>query len=340
MRVGLDAIEHVLPSRRVSSEELAETFIDISGHRLLGPGVLERLTGVVERRWVDVGIYSSDLAAAATDRALSSAGLRADDVDLLIFASASHDLAEPATANRVQMLTGCTNARALDVKNACNSFLDGLDVARALVAGGGASAAIVATGEVLSPFVQTSAIEDVEWVHLVAGLTLGDAGAAAVIRPLSASSIAEVRPGVFRTFGEHWSGSRIMAGGSMTGRDFSEAYFWSDSASILSLAVQHVPTVLGQALRGAGWCPGDVDLVIPHQASISVIRKISDVAGIPFEKCVVTARDFGNTAAASIPLALSLARQQGRLDLEHRVMLVGGAAGFSAAAMPMHFCAP
>lgn len=335
MTVGLLSMAHYLPSRVVTTPELAASFRDASGKQVIGARALQRLTGVRERRWAAIDEYSSDLAGQATTKALDRSNLRSEDVDLLIFASASHDVAEPATANRLQVLTGCSNARVLDVKNACNSFLDGLDVAKAMIDLGRVRNAVVATGEVISPFVSLQVPTGEDPMSLLAGLTLGDAGAAAVLVPASDECLATLGQGFFLTFGEHWDVSRIMAGGSMRGRQYDEAYFWSDSAKILGLAIEHVPTVVKQALEAADWTPADVDLVVPHQASVRVIQSICAASGIPFERCVVTAEHLGNTAAASIPVALSIALERGLPAECHRALLVGGAAGFSAAAVPL-----
>ena len=130
---------------------------------------------------------SSDLAAAAAQRAMAAADIEPRDVDLLIFASASHDVAEPATANMVQIAFGCDRAAVMDVKNACNSFLNGLDVAQAFIeTGPGATRVVVAAGECLSPTIKWNIAGSDELPVRLAALTLGDAGAACVLEASAA----------------------------------------------------------------------------------------------------------------------------------------------------------
>lgn len=333
--VGLAGVAHELPARVVTSEELAERFVDERGRRLLRPGLLELLTGVSERRWAAEGQYPSDLAAAAAASAMERSGIAPEAVDLLIFASASHDVAEPATANRVQVLSGMENARVFDVKNACNSFVDGLDIAATMIRAGRSEVAVVATGEVLSPFVQTVASGDDRITSLLGGLTLGDAGAAAVVVPRMEGCLAAVGDGTFLSDGRHWEAAIIRSGGSMMGRDVSAAHFVSDSSTIMRLAGEMIPRVAAEARKALGWDADTIDLVIPHQASVAKMEEIAERAEVPFERFMIIVGSYGNTAAASVPVALSLAFEAGKLGEGDRILLLGGAAGFTASAMPL-----
>ncbi len=333
--VAVAGLAHELPARVVTSEELAERFVDENGRRLLRPGLLELLTGVTERRWAAEGQYPSDLAAAAATTALQRSGIDPEAVDLLIFASASHDVAEPATANRVQVLTGCVNARVFDVKNACNSFVEGLDIAATMLRAGRSQVAVVATGEVLSPFVQTVVSDGDRITSLLGGLTLGDAGAAAVVVPRTDGCIAAVGEGTFQSDGHHWEAAIIRSGGSMMGRDVSAAHFVSDSSTIMRLAGEMIPRVAAEARKALGWEADTVALVVPHQASIAKMEEIAESAEIPFDRFMTIVGTYGNAAAASVPLALSLAFESGRVDAGDRILVLGGAAGFTASAMPL-----
>jgi 3-oxoacyl-(acyl-carrier-protein) synthase III len=333
--VGIAGLAHELPTRVVTSEEVSERFVDENGRRLLRPGLLELLTGVTERRWAAEGQYSSDLAAAAATSALLRSAIAPEAVDLLIFASASHDVAEPATANRVQALTGCVNARVFDVKNACNSFVDGLDLAATMVRAGRVRVVVVATGEVLSPFIQLTVPTGERVTSLLGGLTLGDAGAAAVVVPHTAGCIAAVGEGTFLSDGSHWESAIIRSGGSMMGRDMSAAHFVSDSSTIMRLAGEMIPRVAVEARAAVGWEADAVNLVIPHQASIAKMEEIAERAAVPFERFMIIIGQYGNAAAASVPLALSLAFESGRVTGGDRILVLGGAAGFTASAMPL-----
>ena len=127
-----------------TSDMVEARVAECSGGKRIPKGIIRLATGVVERRYASEGMCPSDLAARAAQRALTTAGIEPRDVDLLIFASASHDVAEPATANMVQLALGCDRAAVMDVKNACNSFLNGLDVAQAFIETGRAPRVVVA----------------------------------------------------------------------------------------------------------------------------------------------------------------------------------------------------
>ena len=335
-RAAFAGIGHVLPERIVASTELEDRVREGIDDRLMRAGIVESLSGVRERRHAPEGTTSSDLAAQAGLRAIADAGLIPGDIDMLIFAAASHDISEPATANIVQVKTGCFNASVLDVKNACNSFVNALDIAASAIETGRATRVLIATGEILSIFIDYDITGVRELRTKFAGLTLGDAGAAAVLEPVE-SGHRGVFPGKFMSDGSKWELSTILSGGTLMGRDASKSYFECHSSELQELAVTTLPPVIKDALWSVGWSVDDIDLAIPHQVSRAVIERLSDIMGVPISKCMVTVDRFGNTAAASIPLALSTARDEGRLKRGDKVLLVGGAAGWSAGVVPIVF---
>ena len=296
-------------------------------------GSIERLTGIVARRYADPGVVSSDLACEAGAAALADAGIEPEDVEVLIFASASHDVAEPATANIVQAKLGARSAHVLDVKNACNSFLNGLDIAQAMITTSRAERVLVTTGEVVSPFIDWKLESEGELRLKLAAFTLGDAGGACVVT--KAGERAELRPGRFFSDGSHWTLSTILAGGSLMGTDMSRVYFECDSVALQALAYEHIPDVIAGACEDNAWSVDEVHLVVPHQVSRRIITRICRRTGIPVERMMITLDRLGNTAAASIPVALSIAAQEGRMARGDKVLLVGGAAGFSASVVPL-----
>ncbi len=333
-RAAFAGIGHVLPDQRVTSTEIEDRVREHIDDRLMRAGVIESLSGVRERRHAPEGTTSSDLASQAALRALDDAGLIPGDIDMLIFASACQDIIEPATANIVQVKTGCFNASVMDVKNACNSFVNGLDVAAAAIETGRAKRVLIATGEILSMAIDydIKGVRDLRTKF--AALTLGDAGAAAVLETVE-SGDRGVYPGKFMTDGSHWELSTILFGGTLMGRDTSRSYFECQSSELQELAVSTLPPVIKDALFSVGWTVDDIDLVIPHQVSLAVIERLGDIVGVPVDNRMVTVDRFGNTAAASIPLALSTAKDEGRLKRGDKVLLVGGAAGWSAGVIPI-----
>ena len=305
-----------------------------SGGWTIPKDIIRLAVGVVERRYAPEGTSSSDLAARAAQGALEESGLDPQAIDLLIFASASHDVAEPATANLLQAALGCESAAVMDVKNACNSFLNGLEVAHAFIETGRASRVLVAAGERLSPTIKWSIHDHADLSVRLAALTLGDAGAAFVVEA-SPDGDRGLFPGVFESDGRHWELSTVLGGGSRYGGEPDRMFFECRSAKLQQLAVERVPRLVEQTLLKLDWSLDDVALVVPHQVSRSVIERVATLLGFPPDRCMVTLDRFGNTAAASIPLAFDVARDEGRVVAGDKVLLVGGAAGFSAAVIPI-----
>jgi 3-oxoacyl-[acyl-carrier-protein] synthase-3 len=322
-----------VPDKVVTSRAIEER-LALEQRFGLMKGIIENQTGVKERRHVSGEEVSSDMALRASQAALEQAGVRADELDLVIFASASHDVAEPATANILQDKLMARNAHVFDVKNACNSFLNALDIMDAFIQTGRCRIGLVAAGEVLSKCINWE-IDTLEEFGLnFAALTLGDGGGAVVV--MAGDEGEETKRGVlgscFTSDGSMWELATIMGGGTRYPRDVSQMYFVSQSLNIAKAAIRNIPPVIGAALQQAGWRPEDVDLVAPHQVSRQIIKRISKISGIPYRKCMITLTKYGNTAASSIPIALAEAMESGRVHKGSKVLLVGGASGFSAGA--------
>lgn len=316
-----------LPEARVSSGEVAERVRATTGFTL-PPQCIERMTGIQERRQAASGQHPSDLACAAGRRALADAGLEPSDVDTLMFASATQDLAEPATANLLQQKLGIGQVQAFDVKNACNSLLTATDLADSLIRTGKAETVLIAAGEVCSYFVDYRIRSNADLQALFSGLTLGDAGGALVVRKASAPNRG-IHYSRFRSFGEHWDLSVVMGGGTLHGRDPEATYLRSRGRDLFEIAVSCVVPEVRAALDALGWQPDDVNLVAAHQVATPIIQAVAGQCGIDVQRCAVSLPYAGNTAAASIPVALDHARAAGRLKAGDNVLCVGGASGFS-----------
>jgi len=322
-----------LPERVVSSREIEER-LGFREKLRLPLGTLERLTGIRERRHVDPGVGPSDLSAQAGKRALADAGLAPRDVEVLIFAACSHDVGEPATANIVQEKLGAANAQVFDVKNACNSFLNALNVLDAFIATGRCRVGLVVSGEVNSCYVDWEVAHREDLERKLAGLTLGDGAGAAVVLPVNGDGRRLVAS-EFLSRGTEWRLAVVEGCGSLHTREMDKTFLYSDSAEIQRLALLECPPQMRRVLSESGWAPEDVDLVVPHQVTVDIARKVAEQVGVPYERWVITVDRYGNTAAASIPIALCEARNQGRLKPGSKVLLAGGASGFSAGAITL-----
>jgi 3-oxoacyl-[acyl-carrier-protein] synthase-3 len=300
-------------------------------------GILAKLTGCVEHREVNPDTNASDLAVAAGRKAISQAAITPAGIDLIIFCACSQDITEPATANIVQEKIGATNAQVMDVKNACNSFINGIDIADAMIKTQKIQTALICSGEVLSRYVDLDIKTRNDLDLRSAGLTLGDGGGAAVVAK-SRGSKGIIKGSCFASDGAAWRLATVTAGGTMYPRDPADpglTYFHSDSEKLIDMARERVPIVIRRLLAGIGWRPEDVDLVLPHQVTVKIVKEISKAVGIGFDKNVITLDRYGNTAAASIPIALDYALQSEKIRPGMKILLVGGAAGFSAGALAL-----
>ena len=238
-------------------------------------------------------------------------------------------------AHQVLAKLGARRAHVFDVKNACNAFLNAIDIADSYIATGRCEVVLIVSGEVLSKFVRQD-IQSQDDLRLgFASLTLGD-GAGAMLLRRREDSDRGIQAGCFVSDGSHWGVAVMRAWGVMfDSMDPENYYFASDGDKLQELAGKTLPGVIRRTLQETGWAPEDLQLIVPHQVSIRVIRKIGKAVGIPFERCMVTIDRLGNTAAASIPIALAMAYDSGRLHPGDRVLLVGGASGFSGAAVSL-----
>src|SRR5688572_22355310 len=222
-RVGITGVASCLPEQEVTTADL-QAGVALASGLPLPAGMFAQATGIATRRVAATGEYASDLAISAARQVLDQAGLDALDIDLLLFASATRDMAEPATAHVVQAALG-SRAHAIDVSNACNSFLNGIDLARAMILTGRARRALVVTGETPTRAMRPK-LDDMAMARAAfAGYTFGDAGAAVLVEPVATGGIVDVET---ETHSEHWPVGGILGGGSRHPRGDEHTYFTGD----------------------------------------------------------------------------------------------------------------
>jgi 3-oxoacyl-[acyl-carrier-protein] synthase-3 len=323
--VGKYVPDSVIPT------EYIEQWLQLKERFGLSASMIDRLTGLRERRYAAEGDASSDMAVRASLEAIKRAGISPEDIDTIIFAAASQDVGEPATANIVQEKLGARNAHVFDTKNACNSFVNAIDVMDAFIQTGRSRVGLVASGEVISRFINWNIDDRQSLKRLMAGLTLGDGGGAMVLR--AGNGLDEgrgIRGANFLTDGSQWRLATITVGGNLEQFDPSKAFFTSNGAELDKLASKYIPMAMERLLTQVGWKLDEVDLVISHQYTEQTITRIASQMNIPMRKCMLTVRKYGNTASASIPIALADAIDEGVVGPGSKVLLMGGAAGFSA----------
>jgi len=286
--------------------------------------IVER-TGIRERRYAGPEETVSTMAQAATEMALARAGIGVADLGAVIVATATPDHPLPSTACYLQALIGARNAAAFDVAAACSGFLFGITMAEGLIATGQARHVLLVGGEKLT------SITDQE--DRSTAILFGDGVGAAVI-----SAGAKDGRGILSTFiksdGALTNLLYIPSGG--TADPISERmvrerthYMKMAGREVFKHAVLTMAEACDEALRRAGVTAEQIDLLVPHQANIRIIDSTAKHAGIPAEKVLVTVDRYGNTSAASIPMALAYAESTGRLKPGMLVLLVAFGAGFT-----------
>jgi 3-oxoacyl-(acyl-carrier-protein) synthase III len=286
-------------------------------------GALERLLGVKTRRFATAETQVSDLACYAAREILSE---HPDtSIDLLIFAAASSDLIEPATANIVQTKLGLV-CPVMDVKNACSSFVSAMQVASAFIEAGVYQHVLIVNGEKLSEVINFEPRNDDHLARCLAGYGLGDAGAAMLMTSDAGSKLVYQK---FCSWGEYWDLCTVEGGGSMAFRDADKYYFESNSRVLRDVFISKIPDFVTQCFQEAGWSLDDIDCLITHQVSSGTITQIAEGLGIPLEKSINTFGLYGNTAAATIPIAMYEAMASGRLKKGDKLFVLGLAAGIS-----------
>jgi acyl-CoA:acyl-CoA alkyltransferase len=332
VRARVLGISAYLPPRSRTSAEVEGLVAAASPSYRVRPGLIEALTGIRQRRVADPGVQSSDLAAEAARRLCATTGTDARDVDQLVFASASQDLIEPATANIVQEKLG-TAAPVFDVKNACNSFLNGLEVAEALVVAGARRCVLVAAGETCSNAISWCVRDDADFKLSFPGYTLGDAGAAALVVPSHDGRGIFFRS--FTTVSRHWPLATLAGGGSMHPHSVEHTYIRGDGALLRQACLEEGPAILARALRQADRTLSDFRRVFVHQVSLPYLRDFARVSGADLQRIEQTVTCYGNMAAASLPVAFALAQARGAVEPGDEVLFVGLASGLSIGVLMM-----
>ena len=316
-RAGVLGTGSYLPERVLNNRELADRF------GCSEEWILTR-TGIRERRFAEPGMGSSDLGLIASQRALGAAGLSARDIDLIICATYTPDMAFPSTACIIQEGLGAKPAAAFDLQAACSGFVYALVTAAQYVIAGNLRYGLVVAAEVNSTIVDPM---DQKVTPL-----FGDGAGAVVIGRVEAGS------GLlgFHLGADGGGGALFFmpAGGSRRPATFEtiearEHYIQMDGPSLFRFGVDAMVQSSRNALDRAGMSVEAVDLFIPHQANLRIIEAGLERLGIPRERTMVTLDRFANTAAASIPIALDEAARSSRLAPGMNVLLTGFGAGLT-----------
>jgi 3-oxoacyl-[acyl-carrier-protein] synthase-3 len=286
-----------MPPAVLSNADLA-TFLDTDD------AWITTRTGIRERRISHVS--GIEMAHVASARALACAGRTPRDLDLIVYGSCSNDEQVPNSASGLQVKLGADSAAAMDVNTACTSFLYGLSTASALIRTGTIGRALVVGVELISPFM--------DWSNRGVAVLFGD-GAAAVVLERS-----EYEEGVLAEklgcFADARQTLRVRGMGTTyanRGVAFGDTLWDFDGQEIFKRAVVGMATSAQEVLAKSGHAVGDVDLVIPHQANLRIIESVAKRIGAPMERVYLTVQRYGNMSAATVPVALVEALEEGRV---------------------------
>ena len=302
-----------LPEQRVSNADLAER-LDTSDE-----WIVER-TGIRFRHIAGPHETTSTLATAACRAALESAGITAQDIDLIVLATATPDQTFPATATKVQAMLGIDDCVAFDVAAVCSGFLYAVQVADSMLRTGVHHRALVIGAETFSRIL--------DWEDRTTAVLFGDGAGAIVLE--GQESEAEGGRGILATRlhadGRHNELLYVDGGPSTTG---TVGKLRMKGREVFRHAVVNLASVLRESLDIAGLTPSAVDWVVPHQANARILEATSRKLGLPAEKVVVTVDRHANTSAASVPLALDTATRDGRIQPGQIVVLEAMGGGFT-----------
>lgn len=316
-RASIVATGSYVPQRVLTNADL-EKMVDTTDEWIV------TRTGIRERRIAAPDEATSDMGAEAARRALADAGVKPEEIDLIIVATITPDMGFPNTACFVQAKIGATNAFCFDIEAACSGFVYALDIARQYIGTGSARTVLVIGAE------KISCITD--WKDRSLCVLFGDGAGAAVVQPVPGRN--GILASVMRSDGTLSDLLKLPGGGSRhptSPETLAQGlhYMKMEGREVFKHAVTCMTDVAKRALDRAGLTIDDIDLVIPHQANQRIITAIGERLGGAPEKYYVNLDRYGNTSAASVILALDEAQRAGRIKRGDRVLLVAFGGGFT-----------
>ncbi|NJD37077.1 MAG: ketoacyl-ACP synthase III [Geobacter sp.] len=290
-------------------------------------------TGIRERRFASESESTSDLAVRAARAALSNAGINAEELDCIVVGTSTPDMILPATACMVQKEIGAKDAFAFDLNSVCGSFVFAMDTADSFIRSGKATTALVIGADTYSKILN---FDDKTTCPL-----FGD-GAAAVILRGQDNSQQGILQTFIRTDGNGWPLIQVPSSGSrkpVTAESIAakENTFYMAGKPVYVFATSAIPELIQTVCSKAGIQPADLDWLIPHQANLRIIDAVSKKHAIPKEKFLVNLQKYGNTAAASVGLALNEFLQDGTIKPGHLVLVMGFGGGLSWGGLLIRF---
>jgi len=317
VRTKIIGVGYYVPPKVVTNEDWSK-LVDTNDEWIV------TRTGIKERRMAEPGVASSDLGKIAAENALENAGMSADQIDLIICATISPDKIFPSTACIIQEKIGAKNAAAFDISAACSGFPFALTIADQFIKTGLYKYILVISAETLTHLVDK---QDRSTCVL-----FGDGSGAAIVTQSTDES------GVLGTFmksdGSYENTLHMPAGGSRLPASHETVdarlhYLTMEGKDVFKTAVYMMRSAAEEALSAAGLTVDDVDLFIPHQANIRIIKAIFTRLKVPDERVLINVDKYGNTSSATTIIGLAEAVEQGRIKKGSIVVLTAFGAGFT-----------
>ena len=317
-RARIASLATYVPPRVLTNSDL-EKMVETSDEWI------QQRTGIRERHIVDPGVATSDLAAEASREAIARAGLRPEDIDFIVVGTTTPDMLFPSTACLLQAKIGAVNAWGFDLFAACSGFTYALTTAAQFVACGGSRHALVVGADVMSSII--------DYTDRATCVIFGDGAGAAVVEASDDPGIGIID---FENYVDGAGGSALCmpAGGSLRPASLDTVqqrlhYVKQDGQTVFRFAVRNTEEVCRRILARNKIQPSEIDLLVSHQANRRIIQSAAEKLELPLEKVVINIEKFGNTTAATIPLALNDAVQDKRVKKGDLVLLVSVGAGFT-----------
>ena len=318
LRAAVTGMGAAVPEKILTNMDF-EKFLDTSDEWIT------RRTGIKERHVVSDGQTTATLAAEAARKALANAGVEPKQLDLIICATITPDMIFPATACFIQSELGAKDVAAFDISAACCGYIYALAVGSKFIETGTYSKILVIGAETLSRFS--------DYTDRTSCILFGDGAGAAVLEPTDDPNKG-VRYTVLHADGEGWDYIHVPAGGarepaSHASVDDHRHYIKMRGRDVYKFAVEKMQWLLGDCLRQCNLSAADVDLVVPHQVNVRILRSAAEKVDFPIEKVYINIDHFGNTSAASIPLAMEEAHRSGRIGPGSTIVLAAFGAGLT-----------
>ncbi len=318
-RIGIVGTGSYLPEKIMTNFDI-EKFLDTSDEWIF------TRTGIKARRIADENAATSDLCKVACERAMEMAGVKSDDIDLLILATITPDTHCPAGSNWLEAKLKCDNAVSFDITAACSGFIFALHVADKMIRSGANKKVLVVAGEIMSRVAN--------WKERESCILWGDGAGAAVVTETAEG--AEIMSTHIHTDGANGDTLLMPGGGSKTTPISHESvdkglHFLKmiEANKSFKIAVSRFAEACEEAVAANGYVIDDVDVIIPHQANLRILQGFAKKLKVPMDKLYMTIEKYGNISSATVPIALDEAVRDGTVTKDKLVLLTAFGGGLT-----------